>query len=114
VNIQLNGVGGPSAGMMFALGIIDKLTPNGIIGNQIIAGTGTIDADGNVGAIGGIQMKTIGARRDGATVFLAPAANCAEAEANLPAGLELVKVTTLQGALTALQDIRAGKTPPSC
>jgi PDZ domain-containing protein len=115
VSIQLNGVGGPSAGMMFALGIIDKLTPGGdLTDGKVIAGTGTIDASGNVGAIGGIQMKTIGARRDGATVFLAPADNCADAKANLPAGLELAKVSTLQDALTALTDIREGKTPPSC
>ena len=115
VSIQLNGVGGPSAGMMFALGIIDKLTPGGgLTGGKVIAGTGTIDASGNVGPIGGIQMKTIGARRDRATVFLAPADNCADAKANLPAGLELVKVSTLQDALNALTDIRDGKTPPSC
>ncbi len=115
VNIQLNGVGGPSAGMMFALGIIDKLTPGGdLTGGKVVAGTGTIDSSGNVGAIGGIQMKTIGARRDGATVFLAPADNCADAKANLPSGLELAKVSTLQDALTALTDIREGKTPPSC
>ena len=114
VDIQLNGVGGPSAGMMFALGIIDKLTNGDLTGGRIIAGTGTIDASGNVGAIGGIQMKTQGARRDGATVFLAPAANCAEAKSNLPSGLELVKVSTLQDALNALSDIRAGKTPPLC
>lgn len=114
VGIQLNGVGGPSAGMMFALGIIDKLTANDITGGRIIAGTGTIDANGTVGAIGGIQMKTLAARRDGATVFLAPADNCADAKANLPAGLELVKVSTLQDAMNALTDVREGKTPPSC
>jgi PDZ domain-containing protein len=114
VDIQLNNVGGPSAGMMFALGIIDKLTTDNLTGGRIIAGTGTIDAKGNVGAIGGIQMKTIGARRAGATVFLAPAGNCAEAKANQPAGLELAKVSTLQDALNALTDIREGKTPPLC
>jgi PDZ domain-containing protein len=115
VDIQLNGVGGPSAGMMFALGIIDKLTPGGdITGGRIVAGTGTIDASGSVGAIGGIQMKTLAARRDGATVFLAPADNCADAKANAPAGLELVKVSTLQDALNALADLREGKTPPGC
>ncbi len=115
VDIQLNGVGGPSAGMMFALGIIDKLTAGGnLTGGKVVAGTGTIDATGNVGAIGGIQMKTLGARRDGATVFLAPADNCAEAKANLPSGMELAKVATLQDALTALKDVREGKTPPSC
>ncbi|HTJ71865.1 MAG TPA: PDZ domain-containing protein [Actinospica sp.] len=114
VAIQLNNVGGPSAGMMFALGIIDKLTDTNLTGGRVVAGTGTIDASGNVGAIGGIQMKTIGARDAGATVFLAPASNCAEAKANQPAGLELVKVNTLKDALTALTDIREGKTPPLC
>jgi PDZ domain-containing protein len=114
VGIQLNNVGGPSAGMMFALGIIDKLTTGDLTGGRVVAGTGTIDAKGTVGAIGGIQMKTIGARSAGATVFLAPAGNCAEAKANQPAGLELVKVGTLQDALNALTDIRAGKTPPLC
>lgn len=114
VDIQLNNVGGPSAGMIFALGIIDKLTNGDLTGGRIVAGTGTIDAKGEVGPIGGIQMKTIGARRAGATVFLAPAANCAEAKANQPAGLELVKVNTLQDALNALTDIREGRTPPLC
>jgi PDZ domain-containing protein len=114
VDIQLNNVGGPSAGMMFALGIIDKLTDTNLTGGRVVAGTGTIDSSGNVGAIGGIQMKTIGARNAGATVFLAPASNCAEAKANQPAGLELVKVNTLQDALNALSDLREGKTPPLC
>ncbi|WP_034265336.1 YlbL family protein [Actinospica robiniae] len=114
VDIQLNNVGGPSAGMMFALGVIDKLTPDGLTGGNVIAGTGTIDAKGNVGAIGGIQMKTIGAREAGATVFLAPAANCAEAKANQPSGLELVKVNTLGDAINALNDLKEGKTPPLC
>ncbi len=114
VSIQLNNVGGPSAGMMFALGIIDKLTATNVTGGRVVAGTGTIDAAGNVGAIGGIQMKTIGARAAGATVFLAPASNCAEAKANQPAGLELVTVSTLKDAINALADIREGKTPPLC
>ena len=114
VDIQLDGVGGPSAGMMFALGIIDKLTGWNLAGGRVIAGTGTIDASGNVGAIGGVQMKTLGARRDGAVYFLTPAGNCAEAEQNVPAGLTLVKVSTLQDALTALKDVDAGKAPPSC
>jgi PDZ domain-containing protein len=114
VDIQLNNVGGPSAGMMFALGIIDKLSASSLTGGRIIAGTGEIDASGDVSPIGGIQMKTIGARDAGATVFLAPAANCAEAKANQPAGLELVKVNTLQDALNALADLREGKTPPLC
>jgi Lon-like protease len=114
VKIQLNNVGGPSAGMMFALGIIEKLTPGGITGGKFIAGTGTIDDNGNVGAIGGIPMKEIGARDAGATVFLTPAANCSEAKSQVPSGLELVKVSTLKDALNALAELRAGRTPAGC
>lgn len=119
VKIQLDNVGGPSAGMMFALGIVDELSSQDLTQGQDgkgmhIAGTGTIDAQGNVGPIGGVQMKTIAARRDGATVFLTPADNCADAEKNVPSGLRLVKVTTLQSALDALQTLRAGGNPPSC
>ncbi len=72
VKIQLNDVGGPSAGMMFALGIIDKMSPGDLTGGRHFAGTGTIDADGDVGPIGGIRQKLYGARDAGATVFLAP------------------------------------------
>jgi PDZ domain-containing protein len=75
VKIQLQDVGGPSAGQMFALGIIDKLTPGSITGGAKVAGTGTIDAAGNVGAIGGIRQKLYGARDAGATWFLAPYSN---------------------------------------
>jgi Lon-like protease len=119
VKIQLDNVGGPSAGMMFALGIVDRLSSQDLTqtsdGKGLhIAGTGTIDADGKVGPIGGVQMKTIGARRDGATVFLTPADNCADAAKNAPSGLRLVKVTTLQSALDALATLRSGGNPPSC
>lgn len=114
VKIQLDNVGGPSAGMMFALGIIDQLTPEDLTGGLKIAGTGTIDADGKVGPIGGVQMKTLAARRDHATVFLTPADNCADAVKNAPSGLKLVKVTNLQSALDALQTLRDGGTPTMC
>jgi len=114
VKIQLDNVGGPSAGMMFALGIIDELSQQDITGGRKIAGTGTIDAAGNVGPIGGVQMKTIAAKRDGATVFLTPADNCADAAKNAPGGLTLVKVTTLQSALDALATLRAGGKPATC
>jgi PDZ domain-containing protein len=119
VKIQLDNVGGPSAGMMFALGIVDELSKQDLTqspdGKGLhIAGTGTIDADGKVGPIGGVQMKTIGARRDGATVFLTPADNCADAAKNTPSGLRLVKVTTLQSALDALATLRAGGNPQGC
>jgi len=114
VTINLKEVGGPSAGMMFALGIIDKLGPDSLTGGRHIAGTGEITADGTVGPIGGIGEKLLSARRAGATLFLAPAGNCAEAARSLPAGLVVAKVATLQDALTALQAVRDGGTPVTC
>ncbi|HEY7174375.1 MAG TPA: PDZ domain-containing protein [Micromonosporaceae bacterium] len=114
VTIQLADVGGPSAGLMFTLGIIDKLGPTDLTGGRIIAGTGTMDDDGNVGPIGGIAQKMISAHDAGARFFLAPAANCAEAMRSPVAGLTLIKVSTLDGALTALQDVRDGQQPPVC
>jgi PDZ domain-containing protein len=114
VDIRLQDVGGPSAGLMFALGIIEKLGPESLTGGRTIAGTGEITADGKVGAIGGIAQKMRGARAEKATVFLSPAQNCDEARANKPSGLTLVKVSTLKDALAALATLRAGGTPPSC
>lgn len=116
VDIKLADVGGPSAGLMFALGIYDKLTPGSLTGGTFVAGTGTIDDDGKVGPIGGIEMKTVGARSQGARYFLTPAENCAAAAKDTPSGLRLVKVHTIDDALGALKDIRSGDTAglPSC
>jgi PDZ domain-containing protein len=114
VQIQLKDVGGPSAGLMFALGIIDKLDEPPLTGGAYVAGTGEISPEGVVGPIGGIAQKLLGARRKGATLFLTPAANCAEAAAARPDGLTLAKVATLDDALTALQVTRDGGTPVSC
>ncbi len=116
IDIKLADVGGPSAGLMFALGLIDKLEPGDLTGGEFVAGTGTIDEDGNVGPIGGIQLKTIAARDEGATYFLTPEANCATAAKDVPGGLTLVKVGTLDDALAALEDIREHRTDelPSC
>jgi PDZ domain-containing protein len=109
INIGLENVTGPSAGLMFALGIIDKLSKKSLTGGLSVAGTGTIAADGTVGEIGGVEQKIIGARKlAGATVFLSPAANCADAKAAAPAGIRVVKVTTLQDALSALSALRGG------
>jgi len=119
VKLELADVGGPSAGLLFSLGIVDKLEGNGdggdLTGGRVVAGTGTIDARGKVGAVGGVPLKTQAARRDGATVFLVPEAECAEAKAELPEGLRLVPVTTLKGAVDALValDKGTGKVP-SC
>jgi PDZ domain-containing protein len=114
VSISVGDIGGPSAGMMFALGIIDKLTPDNLTGGKFIAGTGEITASGQVQPIGGIQQKMVGARSAGATIFLTPAGNCSDTVGAVPAGLRLVKVSTLSQAMSDLEAIKAGKPVPSC
>jgi PDZ domain-containing protein len=119
VGLHLADVGGPSAGLMFTLGIIDKIAGNGsggdLTGGRRIAGTGTITTSGQVGAVGGVPLKTQAARRDGATVFLVPRAECSDARAELPSGLRLVPVTTLDTAISALNALNgAGGKVPSC
>ena len=114
VKISVGNIGGPSAGMMFALAIIDKLTPANLTGGKFIAGTGEINPGGAVQPIGGIQQKMAAARAAGATVFLAPAGNCADTAGAVPAGLRVVKVSTLNGAIAALKAMKAGKPVPSC
>jgi PDZ domain-containing protein len=114
VNIRVGDIGGPSAGLMFALGIVDKLTPGNLTAGKFVAGTGEISADGTVSPIGGIQQKMVGARQAGATVFLTPAANCADTSGAVPRGMRLVKVRTLAGAMSALQALAAGRSVPSC
>jgi PDZ domain-containing protein len=114
VRFSVGDIGGPSAGMMFALGIIDKLTPLDLTGGKFIAGTGEIAATGQVGAIGGIQQKMVAARGAGATVFLAPAANCPDVKGAVPAGLRVVKVSTLSQAVSYLEAIKASRPVPSC
>jgi PDZ domain-containing protein len=108
VKIQLQDVGGPSAGMMMALGIYDKLTPGHLVGHAHIAGTGTIDPSGAVGAIGGIRQKMYGARDAGATWFLAPASNCNEVRGHVPSGLTVFAVKTLDDSLADVKAIASG------
>ncbi|WP_326598889.1 YlbL family protein [Streptomyces sp. NBC_01803] len=110
IDIKLADVGGPSAGLMFTLGLMDKLTPEDLTGGAFVAGTGTIDDEGVVGPIGGVTMKTIAARNVGADFFLTPEDNCATAAESVPDGLTLVRVGTLDDALAALADIRAENT----
>ncbi|OKK06356.1 PDZ/DHR/GLGF domain-containing protein [Streptomyces sp. CB03234] len=116
VDIKLADVGGPSAGLMFSLGIVDKLTPGDLTGGTFVAGTGTIDDSGKVGPIGGIEMKLVGARNAGARYFLTPADNCAAATSDTPDGLTLIKVNTIKDAVKSLEKIRKGTTSglPSC
>lgn len=116
VRIQLNlpDVGGPSAGLMFSLGIVDQLGTVDLTGGQTIAGTGTITPDGKVGPIGGVEMKTKAAKRDGASVFLLPEHECDKAKDAAPSGLRLVPVDTLTEAVDALTALRGGGKVPSC
>jgi PDZ domain-containing protein len=114
VKFSVGNIGGPSAGMMFALGIVDKLTPGGLTGGKFIAGTGEIAANGAVSPIGGIQQKMAGARAAGATIFLTPAANCPDTKGAVPAGLRLAKVSTLRQALGDLAAMQAGRPVPGC
>lgn len=107
-------IGGPSAGMMFSLAIVDMLTPGAITQGEKIAGTGTIDGNGEVGPIGGITRKMIGAVDAGAVLFLAPIDNCNEVINNVPNGLTVVPVKTLTDAVTAVNDFNAGKSVNSC
>lgn len=116
VDILLENVGGPSAGMMFALGIYDKLTPGELTGGEHIAGTGTITGAGKVGAIGGIVQKMYGARDAGADWFLAPESNCRDVVGNIPDGIEVFAVSDLAGAIDTVEAIAAGSTSqlPRC
>lgn len=116
VDFNIDQVGGPSAGQMFALGIIDKLTPGRLNDGKFVAGTGTIDPAGHIGAIGGIAQKMVAAKNDGAALFLAPAGNCREVAATKPDGLRVTKVSTLQDSLDALTALREGHADrlPTC
>ena len=116
ISVNIEGVGGPSAGMMFSLGIIDRLTPGDMTGGNSIAGTGTMSYDGQVGAIGGIQQKLWGAHRDGAQWFLAPSTNCDEVVGHVPDGMRVVSVSTLDEAVSAVHSIAdgTGDSLPTC
>ena len=114
VTFTIDRVGGPSAGLMFALGIVDKLTPGALTGGRTIAGTGTISPEGEVGAIGGIAQKMRGARSAGAELFLAPQANCDDVVGHVPDGLTVTPVDTLAQARAAIEDYTAGRQLSVC
>ncbi|UQA92578.1 S16 family serine protease [Streptomyces halobius] len=117
VKLKLSDVGGPSAGLLFSLGIVDKLDGDGnggdLTGGRKIAGTGTIDADGTVGPVGGVALKSQAAKRDAASVFLVPKADCSNAR-SAPDGLRLIPVTTLKDAVQSLRALAKGGEVPSC
>lgn len=115
IQITLESVGGPSAGLMLSLGIVDILTPGPLVDGRYVAGTGTIEPDGTVGPIGGIAQKLAGARDSGATFFLVPADNCAEAlAAGVPSGLTIAKVSTLDEAVAEIDAYREGAPITPC
>lgn len=95
-------VGGPSAGLMIALGVYEASTDTDLSQGRTIAGTGTIDTSGNVGRISGVTEKVAGAELADADVFLVPADQAAEARAAAPPGLEVIAVSNLDDAITAL------------
>jgi PDZ domain-containing protein len=109
-----NNIGGPSAGLMFTLSIIDKLTPEDLTGGRRIAGTGEIALDGSVLPVGGVGEKLIAVHRLGVTTFLIPADNCASVRGQVPDGLRLVKVSKVDDALRFLRDPKAAATAPGC
>lgn len=117
VNFTLENVGGPSAGMMLALGIIDELTPGSLGGENHVAGTGTIEVTGEVGPIGGIRQKLVGASEADVDVFLAPRGNCAEVVGHEPEGMQVIAVETLEDSVNALETVADGgdlSTLPTC
>ena len=111
VTYAVENIGGPSAGMIFALDIAQRLEGKNYAGTTPVAGTGTIDLSGNVGAIGGIKQKMLGARDEGYKVFLAPVGNCADVVGNEPKGMTVIPVSTLSEARAAMQRVAAGQAP---
>jgi len=116
ISINAAGIGGPSAGLSFTLGIIDVLTGGNLTGRHVMAATGTIDSNGNVGDVGGVAEKTVAVSRAGATLFMVPPQEYATARAHAGPRLKVVAVSTLQQALTLIGanggDLRDIPPPP--
>lgn len=107
IDFEIDRVGGPSAGLMFTLGIVDKLTPGSLTGGLRIAGTGTISPDGSVGPVGGVRHKIAAARDRGAALFLVPRDNCEDATTVSPGAMRLIVVDSLAAAVAAIEEYRA-------
>jgi PDZ domain-containing protein len=102
IEIEQGPIGGPSAGLMLALTVLDLADPADLARGRTIAGTGTIDLGGNVGRVGGVRQKVEAARKAGATIFLAPRAEAAEARAEAGDDMDVIAVRTIDDAVTAL------------
>lgn len=107
LSIQTGDVGGPSAGMMHTLAIIDTLTEGELTAGRVIAGTGTILLDGTVGNIGGIRQKVVGAEAAGASYILVPEGNYASALTAERSNIEIVPIATIQDAIDFLESLQA-------
>ena len=114
IDFNLANIGGPSAGMVFSLAVVDKLTTGDLNGAKFVAGTGSISGEGEVGPVGGVMHKIIAAQEAGATVFLVPKDNCDEARSVRGESMELIRVETLTGAVDALKELTSGGQPPLC
>jgi len=112
--VNLDNIGGPSAGLMLSLGMVDRLTEADLLAGRHVAGTGTIDGEGAVGGIGGIDKKMIAAQGAGAELFLAPKTNCPEVVASTPSGLAVVPVATVDEAVAAIEAWRGSRDLPTC
>ncbi|MBC9944476.1 PDZ domain-containing protein [Leucobacter sp. cx-328] len=111
VKIHLEDIGGPSAGLVFALGVVDRLTEEPLFDGLNVSGTGTMSADGTVGAIGGLKQKMWAADRAGTDLFLMPIENCGQVPENVPSGLTVAPVGTLEEALSVVQEYQNGTKP---
>lgn len=117
VSIDVPGeIGGPSAGLVFTLGIIDTLTAEDLVAGADVAGTGEISADGTVGPISGVQQKIVAARDGGGELFLVPVSNCGAADGVDPGDMVVVPVETVDDAVEAIDALRSGDTGtlPTC
>lgn len=114
VKYNLQDIGGPSAGLLFSLAVIDKLSPGDLTGGANVAGTGTIGEDGKVGPIGGIVHKVEASKEKGVELFLAPSANCDEATSRDTGDMVVAKVDTIEDAVKAMEDYSAGRDVVTC
>jgi len=114
IDFNLANIGGPSAGLIFSLAAVDKLTTGEINGGKFVAGSGSISPDGTVGPVGGVPHKMVTAQKAGATVFLVPADNCDEARTVSGNTMELIKAENLQQTIEALETLTSGGEPPTC
>jgi len=105
IEFETGEIAGPSAGLMFSLALYDRLTPDDLTAGREVAGTGTIDCDGGVGPIGGIEQKVAGAEAKGAEIFLAPQANSAAAQA-VADEIEIVPISTFDDAVEYLEGLQ--------